>query len=330
MALYEGILQRDRYYLAKAITLVESSRSDHKIQAQQLLSLLLDAQNKIMHKDFPSVRLYKKLDADIGDTNKKITYRIGLSGPPGVGKSTFIEAFGMHVLSKGHRVAVLAVDPSSPRTGGSIMGDKTRMPQLSHQEDAYVRPSPTRGTLAAGYDVILVETVGVGQSEIMVSEMVDMFVLIVPPAGGDEIQGLKKGIVEIADLVIVNKADGQLANAAKEAAAEYKSALKYLKPTSSVWMPKVIPVSAKTKMGINDVWDAVKEYFLKSSECERKRGTQRKLWMWRQVTSELLERFKSESSIRTLVNELDQKLFRGEITSGAAADLVVDRFINKK
>ncbi|CAG8723741.1 10548_t:CDS:2, partial [Ambispora leptoticha] len=207
MELYEGILQRDRYYLAKAITLVESSRSDHKKQAQQLLSLLLD---KKVHKDFPSTGLYKKWGADLGifgDLKKKITYRIGLSGPPGVGKSTFIETFGMHVLSQGHRVAVLAVDPSSTRTGGSIMGDKTRMPQLSHQENAYVRPSPSRGTLAAGYDVTLVETVGVGQSEIMVSEMVDMFVLMVPPAGGDEIQGLKKGIVEIADLVIVNKAD---------------------------------------------------------------------------------------------------------------------------
>ncbi|CAG8469771.1 1495_t:CDS:2 [Diversispora eburnea] len=183
--------------------------------------------------------------------NNKESLKIGLSGPPGVGKSTFIERFGMYILSQNHRLSVLAVDPSSSRTGGSILADKTRMSELSQQEDAYIRPSPSRGALArntseaiilceaAGYDVCIVETVGVGQSEIMVADIVDMFVLMVPPAGGDEIQGLKKGIVEISDLVIVNKADGPLANSAKEAAAEYTSALKYLNPISTYWKPQV-------------------------------------------------------------------------------------------
>ncbi|GES98400.1 methylmalonic aciduria type A protein, mitochondrial-like [Rhizophagus clarus] len=307
LELYEGIKMQDRYNLAKAITLVESTQTGDSIS----------------------------------------TFRIGLSGPPGVGKSTFIERFGMYILSQGHRVAVLAVDPSSLKTGGSIMGDKTRMPELSYQDNAYIRPSASHGTLggvarntneaiilceAAGYNVCLVETVGVGQSETMVSEMVDMFVLMVPPAGGDEIQGLKKGIVEISDLIVVNKSDGVFANAAREAVAEYTSALKYLHPSSPSWQPKVIKVSAKTNSGLDETWKLMQSYYnimKRSSELSKKRGKQRKLWMWRQITSELLDRLNSDKEIRNLVDKLEQKVFNGEITSGIAADYVVDNFTHK-
>ncbi|CAI2175984.1 2281_t:CDS:2, partial [Funneliformis geosporum] len=302
---------KDRYYLAKAITLVESTRKDHKVEAQQLLSLIMDAQHERAK--------------EIGDSAP--TFRIGLSGPPGVGKSTFIERFGMYILSQGHRVAVLAIDPSSSKTGGSILGDKTRMPELSYHDDAYIRPSASHGTLArntneamilcegsikkcrgiskpkilknfflkitaAEYDICLIETIGVGQSETIVAEMVDMFVLMVPPAGGDEIQGLKKGIVEISDLIIVNKADGEFANAAREAAAEYTSALKYLHPSTSVWNPQVLRVSAKANSGMDNAWKLMQEYYhvmKRSGELSKKRGEQRRLWMWRQISSELLD-----------------------------------------
>ncbi|CAJ0842365.1 15291_t:CDS:2 [Entrophospora sp. SA101] len=278
------------------------------------------------------------------------TFRIGITGPPGVGKSTFIEKFGTFLVAKGHRIAVLAVDPSSSRTGGSILGDKTRMPELSYNNDAYVRPSPSRGTLggvsssngfellklskytSAGYDICIIETVGVGQSETIVSEMVDMFVLMVPPAGGDEIQGLKKGIVEVSDLVIVNKADGILAQSAREAVVEYTSALKYLRPSTPVWRPKVTSVSSKTNDGIENTWNVMQEYYnsMKDySELAKKRGEQRKLWMWRQITSEILERLRSNQSIKSLVDELEHKVFKGEMTSGKAADIVVNQFTHR-
>ncbi|CAG8726211.1 10216_t:CDS:10, partial [Cetraspora pellucida] len=319
---YEGLKNHDRYYLAKAITLVESSRKDHKYQAQQLLSVILDVRHS--------------------SSNSASTFRIGLSGPPGVGKSTFIERFGMHILSQGHRVAVLAIDPSSSRTGGSILGDKTRMLELSRQDNAYIRPSASHGTLgfcrslglnfstwdlglgeivvvptsrntneamimceAAGFDVCLIETVGVGQSETMVADMVDMFILMVPPAGGDEIQGLKKGIVEISDMVVVNKDDGALENAAREAVIEYTSALKYLRHSTPFWKPK------------------------SSGELQIRRGNQRKLWMWRQITSELLNRLNSDESIKKLVDVLEKDVFDGKMTSGTAADHVVDVFTHK-
>ncbi|CAG8470759.1 8551_t:CDS:10, partial [Funneliformis caledonium] len=328
LELYKRIKMKDRYYLAKAITLVESTRKDHRVEAQQLLSLIMDAQHERAK--------------EIGDSAP--TFRIGLSGPPGVGKSTFIERFGMYILSQGHRVAVLAIDPSSSKTGGSILGDKTRMPELSYHDDAYIRPSASHGTLArntneamilceaAGYDICLIETIGVGQSETMVAEMVDMFVLMVPPAGGDEIQGLKKGIVEISDLIIVNKADGVFANAAREASADYTSALKYLHPSTSVWNPKVIRVSAKANSGLDEAWKLMQEYYhaMKSSgELSKKRGEQRSLWMWRQITSELLDRLNSDKEICELVDQLEQKVFNGEMTSGTAADHVVDTFTRK-
>ncbi|RKP35816.1 ArgK protein [Dimargaris cristalligena] len=203
------------------------------------------------------------------------SFRIGLSGPPGVGKSTFIEAFGTLLTEQGYRLSVLAIDPSSILTGGSILGDKTRMPNLSRNTNAYIRPSPNRGTLggvarnthqsmllceAAGYNVCLVETVGVGQSETMVADMVDMFVLLVPPGGGDELQGMKKGIMEIADMVLVNKADGDLLNAARRAQIEYTSALKFMHHRFSSWRPPVLPVSSMQKEGLKEAWSSMLKF----------------------------------------------------------------------
>ncbi|KAI9284342.1 ArgK protein [Umbelopsis sp. AD052] len=327
LKLSEQLAQGSRYALAKSITLVESSRSDHRAQAQQLLSYILKKQ-----RDQPLT---------------KPTFRIGLSGSPGVGKSTFIEAFGMYLLEQGHKVAVLAVDPSSSRTGGSILGDKTRMTELSRADDAYVRPSPSRGTLggvarntneaillceAAGYDVTLVETVGVGQSETMVAEMVDMFVLLVGPGGGDELQGLKKGIVELSDLVVVNKADGKLADAARAVSMDYTSAIKFLQPPSPLWKTKVLRVSSRENTGIDKAWEAMKSYFdtmTSANKLTEKRGAQRKVWMWRQITSELVDRLNSDDKVKQHVAELESKVFDGKMTSGQAADSVVDVFLNK-
>ncbi|KAM3589644.1 hypothetical protein VKS41_000502 [Umbelopsis sp. WA50703] len=291
---------------------VESSRSDHRALAQELLSTVLKRQKE--------------------RKNANQTFRIGLSGSPGVGKSTFIEAFGMYLLGQGHKVAVLAVDPSSSRTGGSILGDKTRMTELSRADDAYVRPSPSRGTLAAGYDVTLVETVGVGQSETMVAEMVDMFVLLVGPGGGDELQGLKKGIVELSDMVIVNKADGKLEDAARSAAMDYTSAIKFLQPPSPLWKTRVVRVSSRNNIGIDKSWEVMKSYFdtmTAAHKLAEKRGAQRKVWMWRQITSELVDRLNGDENVKKHVAKLESQVFDGKMTSGQAADSVVDVFLNK-
>ncbi|KAL1925714.1 uncharacterized protein VTP21DRAFT_597 [Calcarisporiella thermophila] len=327
-SLYNELTHGDRYALSRAITLVESYREDHRLQSQQLLSLLLSSANT--------------------NPNRKPSFRIGISGSPGVGKSTFIEAFGMMLLEKGHKLAVLAVDPSSTRTGGSILGDKTRMTELSRQDNAYVRPSPSRGTLggvarntaeaillceAAGYDVTLVETVGVGQSETMVAEMVDMFVLLVPPAGGDELQGLKKGIVELSDLVIVNKADGTLIEPARRAAMEYTSALKLLKPTNEAWRPQVCQVSSMENNGLESAWGKMQEFYKimsESGDLAKKRGEQRTLWMWRQITSGIIDRLHSDQPMKELVKTLEAEVFAGNMTSGEAAERVVEEFLHRK
>jgi len=248
-ALAAGVRAGDRRALARAITLVESTRADHRAEANALLGALLPHAGK--------------------------SVRLGITGVPGVGKSTFIEAFGLHVIGEGHRIAVLAIDPSSKRGGGSILGDKTRMEQLARSEAAFIRPSPAGTTLggvarrtreamlvseAAGFDVILVETVGVGQSETAVADMVDMFLLLLAPAGGDELQGIKRGIVELADLLVVTKADGDLAAAAGRTQAEYQHALRLLRPTVAGWTPSVLLTSAATGKGIAEVWQAVGRY----------------------------------------------------------------------
>ncbi|KYO46369.1 methylmalonic aciduria type A protein, mitochondrial isoform B [Alligator mississippiensis] len=266
----------------EAITLVESTHSRKKELAQVLLQKVLSYQ-----------REQEQLNK-----GKPLAFRVGLSGPPGAGKSTFIECFGKMLTERGHTVSVLAVDPSSSTSGGSLLGDKTRMTELSRDANAYIRPSPTRGTLGGvtrttneaillceggGYDIVLVETVGVGQSEFAVADMVDMFVLLLPPAGGDELQGIKRGIIEMADLVVVTKADGDLVVPARRIQAEYVSALKLLRKRSKVWKPKVMRISAKTGEGISDMWDKMTEFrdlVLMSGELLTKRRKQQKVWMW--------------------------------------------------
>ncbi|KAG0355086.1 hypothetical protein BG005_005965 [Podila minutissima] len=368
--LLAGLVEGDRYALARAITLVESSNPQHRVQAQRLLSKILEREATLasqqsttlanstpsLSKDEPSA------DAKEQPLRLGKSFRIGLSGPPGVGKSTFIESFGMYLVSKGHRVSVLAVDPSSARTGGSILGDKTRMTELSRSSEAYVRPSPSRGTLgkdhfgtyldggtwlltlssntteaitlceAAGYDICLVETVGVGQSETMVADIVDMFVLLVPPAGGDELQGMKKGIMELSDLVIVNKSDGALVDSARYAQIEYTSALKFVKAITSFWKARVIRVSSMggPEGGIDKAWDTMKEYFQimeSSGELQKKRGHQRKIWMWRQVSSELMDLLNEDAQVREMANELEAKVLKNEVMSGAAAHKIVEKFM---
>ncbi|KAG9064110.1 hypothetical protein KI688_003293 [Linnemannia hyalina] len=321
----------------------------HRIKAQELLSEILErestlaSQQKItLASSTPSLNS-KPADAGSNSTiaqqslvqqqgtsesdekkkNQSIrlgkSFRIGLSGPPGVGKSTFIEAFGMYLVSKGHR----AVDPSSARTGGSILGDKTRMTELSRHDMAYV---------PAGYDICLVETVGVGQSETMVADIVDMFVLLVPPAGGDELQGMKKGIMELSDLVIVNKSDGALVDSARYAQIEYTSALKFVKAITSYWKARVIRVSSMggPEAGVGLAWDTMKEYFdimESSGELQKKRGHQRKIWMWRQVSSELMDLLHEDTQVRKMADELEAKVLRNEVMSGAAAHQIVEKFM---
>ena len=239
----------DRRGLAKAITLVESTRPDHQRQAQELLEMLLPATGKAA--------------------------RVGITGVPGVGKSTFIESFGLYLIGEGKQVAVLAVDPSSSRSGGSILGDKTRMAELSASPHAFIRPSPSAGSLggvaqrtreamlvceAAGYDVVLVETVGVGQSEVAVASMVDFFLVLMLPGGGDELQGIKKGILEIADALAVNKADGDNLGRAQRAVAEYRSALRLFRHGSANWAPPVVPISALESSGMDEVWKIILDH----------------------------------------------------------------------
>ncbi|KAJ2910670.1 hypothetical protein GGI21_000647, partial [Coemansia aciculifera] len=321
-ALFEGIRQGDRTALARGITLVESTRVDHQQQARELVS------------------------ACVGVERERRTLRIGLTGTPGVGKSTFIEAFGMLLLSKGHRVSVLAVDPSSSRSGGSILGDKTRMQDLSVAAGAYVRPSPSRGSLggvarntldsiilteAGGYDICLVETVGVGQSETMVADMVDMFVLLLQPGSGDELQGVKRGIMELADLVIINKADGALAIPAKLTRTEIMNALHLMIPRRSSWTPKVVRASAVTGYNLERVWETVELYFAKlreSGEWDDLRAAQQEKWMWREVTNLLMARLNSDPQVRKFAQTLQADVIGGVVPPGIAAEQIVDKFLS--
>ncbi|KAJ2648807.1 hypothetical protein IWW40_003607 [Coemansia sp. RSA 1250] len=319
LALAEGIRRGDRACLARGITLVESTRADHRRQARELVTLCMQVE-------------------------RPRALRIGLTGTPGVGKSTFIEALGMQLVGRGHRVAVLAVDPSSARSGGSILGDKTRMQELSCSPSAFVRPSPSRGTLggvaqstldsivlaeAGGYDVCLVETVGVGQSETMVAGMVDMFVLLVQPASGDELQGVKRGIMELADLLVVTKADA-LQLPAKLTRSELASSLRLLLPRRSFWSPKCIRASAVTKFNLDRVWSTILFYFEKlqeSGEWDAMRAGQRQKWMWQQVSHLLLERLRCHQETQSFAQSLEQSVLSGSLPSGVAAEQIVDRFL---
>ena len=316
-ALAKQVLAGDRRALARAITLIESTRTDHRRAAEALLEHLVP---KAGH-----------------------SVRLGISGVPGVGKSTFIEVFGLDAIERGHRVAVLAVDPSSKRSGGSILGDKTRMEHLARNDAAFIRPSPTGGTLggvarrtreamlaceAAGFDVVIVETVGVGQSEAAVADMVDLFMLLLLPGAGDELQGIKRGIVELADLVVVNKSDGDLVAAANHAAAEYRHALTLLRPPVEGWRVEVLQVSAAEKRGIDDVWRSVGDYreaMTRSGAWADRRSRQARSWMWGEIEEGLAERFRDDPAVRAALAGLEARVAAGEITPTAAAQDLLSR-----
>ena len=308
--LVAGVLAKGRRALAKTITLIESTRSDHQLRAQQVLTALLPHTGNAV--------------------------RIGISGAPGAGKSTFIESLGLFLVEQGKHVAVLAVDPSSSVSGGSILGDKTRMELLCQQEAAFIRPSPSAGTLggvadktreamlvceAAGFDVIIVETVGVGQSETAVAGMVDMFVLLQLPNAGDDLQAIKKGIVEIADLVAINKSDID-PRAAAVSRAQWKQALHMLRPNSPNWRPPVINVSALKKEGVAEFWKEIENYraaMTQSGEFEGKRKKQALAWMWSLIESGLHHLFRSHPDVHAALPVLSKQVGEGSATPGAAA-----------
>ncbi|WP_409429949.1 methylmalonyl Co-A mutase-associated GTPase MeaB [Mycobacterium sp. SMC-16] len=306
----------DRAALSRAITLVESTRADHRDAAQQLLLELTPEAGSALH--------------------------VGITGVPGVGKSTTIEALGMHLIERGHRVAVLAVDPSSTRTGGSILGDKTRMAQLAVQPEAYIRPSPTSGTLggvakatretivlleAAGYDVVLVETVGVGQSEVTVANMVDTFVFLTLARTGDQLQGIKKGVLELADVIVVNKADGEHAVEAKAAARELSGAIRLIYPRDTLWRPPVLTMSALTGDGLAAMWDTVlkhRETLSAAGEFEARRRAQQVDWTWTMVRDTVLDRVLSNPAVKANRDEVERQVREGELTPALAAQRIID------
>jgi len=300
-----------RRALAKAITLVESTRADHQRAAQRLLEVLLP------------------------DTGRAA--RVGVSGVPGVGKSTFIEAFGLHLIGLGKKVAVLAVDPSSALSGGSILGDKTRMPRLAAAPEAFIRPSPSAGSLggvtrrtreallvceAAGYDVVLVETVGVGQSEFAVASMVDFFLVLMLAGAGDELQGIKKGILELADALAINKADGDNVRAAQQAAAQYRSALNLFHHASAGWEPPVVTVSGLEGRGMDQVWSVIEEHRARlgrSGELERKRREQQRAWFWTMIDDGLKGHFLAREDVQRLLPEMEGAVASARLTPTEAA-----------
>jgi LAO/AO transport system kinase len=313
--------------------LVESTKWEHQQQAHALINEILKSKSK--------------LEA----ANKIDTFRVGISGSPGVGKSTFIDTFGVY-LSKhlNYPVAVLAVDPSSTVTGGSILGDRTRMPNLTQQDNVFVRPSPSRGTLGgvtkstnesillceeAGYKVVLVETVGVGQSEIAVAEMVDFFLMLAQPASGDELQGMKKGIVESADMIVVTKSDGDLAKKAMETQYEYMAAVKLMRPKyHDLWRPKVTRCSAVTGENIEKVWETMRNFWelmRTNGGIAARRGQQRQAWMWKLFDDELERRFRNNATIREQLPRIEQDVKLGTLSPTLAAhQLVLQMFQDKK
>ncbi|MFZ2241821.1 MAG: methylmalonyl Co-A mutase-associated GTPase MeaB, partial [Gordonia amarae] len=314
-ALTEGVLADRRADLARAITLVESTRPDHREAAQEMLLGLTPHAGK--------------------------SFRVGITGVPGVGKSTTIETLGMHLIEQGHKVAVLAVDPSSTRTGGSILGDKTRMGRLSAEQNAYVRPSPTSGTLggvtkatretivlveAAGFDVVLVETVGVGQSEVEVARMVDTFTFLTLARTGDSLQGIKKGVLELADVIVVNKADGKHQIEAKGAARELKGALGLIYPHDALWTPPVLTMSAIENVGVDGFWNAVLDHnrvLREAGEFDRRRTRQQIDWMWAMVQDTVLSRLAANERVTEIRNEVEKFVGKGELTPALGAQKLV-------
>lgn len=313
-----GVRANDRAMLARAITLVESTRPDHQQQAQELLVELLP---------------------DSGGA-----HRVGITGMPGAGKSTFIDALGGMLTQAGHRIAVLAVDPSSSRTGGSILGDKTRMAKLAADPSAFIRPSPTSGTLggvaratretivlmeAAGYDIVLVETVGVGQSEVAVANMVDCFVYLTLARTGDSLQGIKKGVVELADLIVVNKADSERELDAQKAARELHGALRLLRGPDAVWRPPVLTASGLYAIGLDAVWTQVERHrtvMTEHGEFEVRRRRQQMDWTWSMVRESLLAKLNADPAVRALVPDVERQVLAGTITPTLAAQRILDAF----
>lgn len=336
--LVEGVLDGNRTALSRAITLVESSLKRDEEQAELLLDAVLTRRRSMFMEQRKSQSEFQGLP----------TFRLGIAGPPGAGKSTFIETLGLNLTAQGHRVAVLAIDPSSSRSGGSILGDKTRMTYLSNDPRAFVRPSPSRGTLggvaqhtndivllceAAGHDIILVESVGLGQSEIVIDDTVDMVMLLVPPAGGDELQGSKKGIMEIADVVVVNKADGELKSAAKHTAVDYMHALQLLRRKDPDWEPKVKMCSAAENQGIEGVWGVVCDYRTSMNEFNKiaqKRNLQGSKWMWNQLNEQLMRAVSRDSRVKEQAERMKQDLVRGFISPRSAAAQVLDLFLTSQ
>ncbi len=305
----------DTMWLARAITLVESRKHEHRAQAAELLTALMPYSG----------------GAD----------RIGLTGVPGVGKSTFIDQFGTNLTDAGHRVAVLAVDPSSSRTGGAILGDKTRMERLSADSNAFIRPSPASGSLggvaratresillceAAGFDVVLVETVGVGQSETTVSEMVDIFVVLMLSGAGDELQGIKRGVLEIADLIAVNKADGDNVKRARMAAADYRRAIHLMTPASPNWTPPVLTCSALTNEGLPQIWEQIvahRDRLSATGERQERRQRQQIGWMWALIGDRLLDQFRESVAVA----EAEAAVLAGKLPPAVAADQLLAAFL---
>ena len=302
--------------LARAITLIESRRGDHQAQARELVQALLP------------------------HTGQAI--RVGITGSPGVGKSTTIDALGMFLIERGHKVAVLAVDPSSARSGGSILGDKTRMARLSASDHAFIRPSPSSGTLggvaaktreamllceAAGFDVILVETVGIGQSETAVCDMTDFFLALMLPGAGDELQGIKKGLVELADMIAITKADGDNVKRANAAAGEYRSALHILTPRSAHWQPPVVTYSALTGAGIAELWQSILDHrsaMTASGDFAARRREQQVKWMWSMLEQRMMARLRSEASIRARVKKIEAEVAQGRVSPALAAEQIAE------
>jgi len=316
-----GVRAGDRRVIAKTITLLESRRADHRELGQEVLDALVPATGRAI--------------------------RVGITGPPGVGKSSFIETLGLALVARGHKLAVLAIDPSSPVSGGSILGDKTRMERLAREPKAYIRPTPSGGTLggvayrtreailvceAAGFDVVIVETVGVGQSEVEVHSMVDLFAVLLQPGAGDELQGIKKGILELADVLVVNKADGEQRAAAERTRMDHSHALSLLAAGAGGWAPRVMSASAHTGEGIDLFWETVLAHraaLSQSGELQRRRRVQARAWLWRLLDDGLQAAFKADARVAARLAGLEADVESSALSAPRAARLLLDEFTRK-